>query len=57
MVNDKKFEYYGYYGGSLKNPIFRGGWVTKSQYIGRSCLKRGLGQFADLRACLAKKRG
>ena len=29
-VKDEKFEYYG---GSLKNPIFRGGGLMKNQYI------------------------
>ena len=29
-VKDEKFQYYG---GSLKNPIFKGGF-TKKQYIG-----------------------
>ena len=28
------------YGGSLKNPIFRGG-ILKNQYIGEDCLKSG----------------
>ena len=35
---------------------FLGGF-TKNQYIVRDCLKRGLGQFSDLRRDLAKKRG
>ena len=45
--------------GSLKNPIFRGGGgVTKNQYIGRNCLKRGgLEQFKDLGGGLGKKKG
>ena len=39
-VKDEKFYYYG---GSLKNLIFReGGEVTKSQYIEGNCLKRGV---------------
>ena len=52
-VKDEKFKCYG---DSLKNLIFRGGLVKK-QYIVRNCLKRGLGQFADLRwgRGLAKK--
>ena len=41
-VKDEKFQYYG---SSLKNSIFRG--VHKNP-IYRGCLKRGLGQFADL---------
>ena len=36
------------YGGSLKNPIFRREGVCEKQ--------AGLGQFADLREVLAKKR-
>ena len=47
-VKDEKFQYYG---GSLKNSIFRGGGVTKKQYIGRTVCrfkeeawrKRGVG--------------
>ena len=38
-----------------KSTIFRrggGGRFTKNQYIGGDCLKRGLGQFADLRGGL-----
>ena len=39
--------------GSLENSIFSGGF-TKNQYICRGdCLKRGLGQFSDLRGGLA----
>ena len=34
-VKDEK-----YYGGSLKNSIFRGG-ILKNQYIGEDCLKSG----------------
>ena len=40
-------------GGSLKNKIFRGGGVMKTQYIA-DCLKGGLGQFTDSREGLAK---
>ena len=36
-VKDEKIEYHG---GSLKNPIFRGGF-TKSQYKGGNCLEGG----------------
>ena len=45
-VKDGKFEYYV---GSLK------GGHKKYIYIGWNCLKRGLGQFADLRE--GQKRG
>ena len=52
-VKDEKF---GYYGGSLKNPIFGEGF-TKNQCIGGNCLKRGkLRQFADLRVRLGEKK-
>ena len=39
--------------------FFFGGGVTKNQYRGGDCLKkgRGFGQFADLRGSLARKRG
>ena len=38
-----------YYGGSLENLILgEGSW---------DCLKRGIGQFVDLKVGLAKKRG
>ena len=45
---EKEIEYYG---GSLKNPIFRRGGFTKNHYIGGNCLTEGVGfgQFADLR--------
>ena len=33
------------------------GGFTKNQYIGRNCLKMGLGQLAGLRGGLARKRG
>ena len=47
-VKDEKIQYYR---GSLNNPIFKGGGLTKNQYIVGNCLKRGrgLGQFTDLR--------
>ena len=32
-----------------------GGVFTKNQYRGGDCLKRGVGQFADLREGLGKK--
>ena len=41
-----------FYGGLLKNPIFRGGG-----FGGKLRKKGGLGQFADLRRVLSKKRG
>ena len=44
-VKDEKFEYYG---GSLKNPDFRGS-LEKPIYWGEFPKKGGLGQFADLR--------
>ena len=34
-----------------------GGWVTKKQYRQGNCLKRGLGQFVDLREGLARIMG
>ena len=43
-----------YFGGSLKNLIFRGGF-TKNQYIGGLSKEGGLGKFADLRGGLDKK--
>ena len=36
-VKDEKIKYHGRL---LKNPIFRGGGLTKSQYIGENCLKK-----------------
>ena len=46
-VKNEKFQYYG---DSLKNPIFRGGGGSHEKPIYRGkCLKKGLGQFADLR--------
>ena len=48
---------FNYHGGSLKNPICRGGH-EKAIYRGNNCLKMGgggLGQFADLRRRLGKK--
>ena len=52
-VKDEKFEYYG---GSLKNPIFRGGEIHERP-IYRGIVQGGLGQFVDLGGGLAKKRG
>ena len=52
----KKFVYDGF---SLKNLIFRFG-SQKKQYVGGGgggSKKRGLGQFANLRKSLVKKRG
>ena len=41
----------------MKNLTFRGGGgFTENQYRGGDCLKRGLGQFADLRRGLGKKK-
>ena len=47
-----------WHGGSLKNPIFKGGF-KKNQYIEGELPKKGegLGQFADLRRGLVKKVG
>ena len=48
---------FNYHGGSLKNPICRGGH-EKAIYRGNNCLKMGgggLGQFVDLRRRLGKK--
>ena len=42
--------------GLTEKSNFKGG-LTKNQYRGENCLKRGLGQFADLSGCLARKRG
>ena len=42
--------------GSQKNSIFKG-VVTKNQYQGGIAYKRELGQFADLKGGLARKRG
>ena len=55
-IKDENF----YCGDSLKNLIFRGGGgmgCKKPIYRGESPKKHRLGQFADLRGCLAKKRG
>ena len=49
----KKFLYDGF---SLKNLMFRFG-SQKKQYVGGVSKKRGLGQFADLRRGLVRKRG
>ena len=49
-VKDEKCKY----GGSRKNSILGRGFTKK--YIGGNCWNRGLGQFADLRGHLAKKR-
>ena len=43
--------------GSLKNPIFRGGWFMKSEQTGGLPKKEGLGQFADLRGSQQKRGG
>ena len=42
--------------GSLKNPTFRGGGSQKTNIEGGLPKKGGLGQFANLRVGLAKKR-
>ena len=50
---DEKFQYYG---GSLKMQFLgeggKGGGSQKNNILG-DCLERGLGQFVDLRGCLA----
>ena len=46
-----------YYGGSLKNPIFRGTKVYKKPINRENCLTRELGQLADLIGDLVKKKG
>ena len=54
-IKDEKFQYYG---GSLKNPIFRG--FTKKQYNVGGLPKKGGGdleQFANLRGGLEEKKG
>ena len=54
-VNDEKSDYYE---GSLKNPIFKGGWsLTENQYIEGNCHKRGLGHFTDLKGAWRKRVG
>ena len=46
-VKDEKCKYYE---GSLKNLMFRGVVGSqKNQYVGVNSIKRGLGQFANLR--------
>ena len=52
-VKDEKFEYYM---GSLKNPIFRWGFL-KSQYIRGKCLKSGPWTVCRFKGGVAKKRG
>ena len=52
-VKDEKFEYYG---GSLKNPIFRGEGFTKKQYIGGDCLKMRACAVCRFDGGFAKKR-
>ena len=53
-----KHEKLWYFGCSPKNPTFRGGGVSrKNWYKEGDCIKRGLGQFADLRRGLGKKDG
>ena len=51
---DKKFWYYGV---SLKSQIFKEGLPKKTKYRGGLLKGEGLGQFADLREGLAKKKG
>ena len=42
----------------LENPFFRGGVVVKKkQYVEGNCLKRGPGQFVDLREETWQKEG
>ena len=50
-VKDEKFRYYG---GSMKNPIFRAG-PQKNQYIEGNCLKRGAWTVCRFKWGLAKK--
>ena len=52
-VKDEKLQYYG---GSLKNSIFRKG-VTKNQYIRGKCLKRGAWATCRFKRGLSKKEG
>ena len=51
----KNFNIMGVHG-SLKNPILGEGF-TENQYVWGDCLKRGYGQFGDLRGGLVKKTG
>ena len=54
-IKDEKLYYYG---GSLKNPTFRERIHEKPIHAGELSKKRGgLGQFADLKGGLGKKRG
>ena len=46
-----------YYGGSLKNLIFRVGSQKKNNIQGRLSKKGGLGQFADLKGGMENKDG
>ena len=50
-----KDEHFQYYGGSLKNPIFRGKGFTKNQDIGGNCLKGGRLRFCRSKGSLVKK--
>ena len=43
--------------GFTEKSDFQVGGFTKNQYRGGDCLKRGLGQFANLRRGLGKKNG
>ena len=52
-VKDEKFEYYM---GSLKNPIFRWGFL-KNQYIRGKCLKSWPWTVCRFKGGVAKKRG
>ena len=47
---DEKFKYYG---GSLKNLIFKGR-VVKNQYIGGNCLKKGAWTVLRFKGVLEK---
>ena len=51
-VTDEHFQYYG---GSLKNPIFRGKGFTKNQDRGGKCLKGGPLRFCRSKGSLVKK--
>ena len=52
-MKDERLQYFW---GSLKNPIFREGFM-KNQYIGGLSKKGWLGQFADLRGGGGHERG
>ena len=51
---DKTFLYYG---GSMKNAIFRGGGSQRNQYTRGDCLKSGAWAVSRFKSGLAEKRG